>query len=183
MTKDEDLMNAIIKGSGSTKELSSSARATVSKKLASFKLFRSSISTIGPRTAYLIVRNPSTRFIGVVYSEDGINNHDSDLAVMAAVRKNQTYSVFERFWSDGIFWRKYVDYAFRKRIFGGPQLDAVEDEQQRSQITTNRDGWINGRTWYDQANDGADSPLPSTLAGGHRGEQEELRTLRGAVNF
>lgn len=182
VTKDEDMLKAIVKGKASTKALSPKAAAKFDKGLVSYKAFRSSISDIGKCTAYLVVRTPETRFVGVVHNEAGISGFDTDMAVLAMTRRNETFSIFETFWADGIFWKKYVQYAFRKRIFGGPQLAAVEEEQRKTKIRTNRDGWVNGNTWQEQNQDGFRAP-PAMQIGGFRGESEAPINTRGAINF
>jgi hypothetical protein len=176
VTKDKDTMFALIKGANSQKPVSASAFAQITRKYQSYAAFTMAQGS----TALLIVRNPNVRFVGVVHCDQGIPPHDFDLAVAAT--RGDRFELFERFWSDSVFWSKYVQYAFKKQIFGGDKLELVEQEQQRTDISSNRDGWVNGRTWQSQERDGFEDG--GAWAGSHRGlgDADDIRT-RTAVNF
>ena len=176
VTKDKETMFALIKGANSQKPVSASAFAQITKKYQSYAAFTMAKGS----TALLIVRNPNVRFVGVVHCDQGMAPHDFDLAVAAT--RGDRFELFERFWSDSVFWSRYVQYAFKKQIFGGDKLEMVEQEQQRTDIKSNRDGWVNGRTWQSQERDGFEDG--GAWAGSHRGlgDVDDIRT-RNSVNF
>ncbi|HEX7391284.1 MAG TPA: hypothetical protein VF286_14335, partial [Acidiphilium sp.] len=119
-----------------------------------------------------------------LHSPDGVSKGglSYDLAKSApAVRNGLT--VFECFWSDNLYWKKYVTNVIDKNKIGDEYWqDQVEQEQSQTQATTNIGGWVNGDTWATQASRNQESR--DFIAGIHRGS-ENIETISslGAINF
>jgi hypothetical protein len=183
VVNDKDEMFALLKGSNSSKALSEAAMKQVRRKYASYSTFSSKVKGVGSKSALLVVRKGPVRWVGAVYNEGGFGPGDADLAVASRMGGHRPpFKIFERFWNDGLFWRKYVQYAFKKQVFGGPALEKIEEEQARTDIQTNREGWVYGKTWASQDVE----KERQFLTGMHRGEGladvEDIRTIRW-VNF
>ncbi|HEX7389647.1 MAG TPA: hypothetical protein VF286_06020 [Acidiphilium sp.] len=180
----KDLFFALLKGRGGTAGVSASALKRIQERYQKFERFSGAVKDLQSRTCFLIVTRGSPRFAGVLHSPDGVSKGglSYDLAKSApAVRSGLT--VFECFWSDNLFWKKFVTNVIDKNKIGDDYWqDQVEQEQSQTRATTNIGGWVNGDTWATQASRNQESR--DFIAGTHRGSEniEDISSL-GAINF
>lgn len=181
---DKDLFFALLKGQGGAGKVSDQAFETIQNRCQKFELFTKSVKDLQRHTCFLIVVRGAIRFAGVLHNPDGVSKTTIcyDIAQTApGLRKSLT--VFECFWSDNLFWKKFVIAVINKDKIGDEYWQTqIEQEQSSTQVTTNIGGWVNGQTWATQAS--RNREMSDFIGGGHRGvsDIENVSDL-GAVNF
>lgn len=179
---DKDLFFATLKGQAGAQPVSASALKQIQNKYQKFQVFSGAVKDLQQQTCFLIVRRGTIRFAGLLHKATGISkvSLSYDLAKSApSVRQDLT--VFECFWSDNLFWKKFVTNVINKnKLTDDYWQDQVEQEQSRLNATTNIGGWVNGQTWAAQSS--RNQEMRDFIAGSHRGSAEDISSL-GAINF